>query len=304
MKRVIAIFIALLTVGAAFAQKRMSAEEYARAYGNMAIEKMRIYGIPASITLAQGMLESGYGGSELAVKANNHFGIKCGSNWRGERVYHDDDAKGECFRKYKSVDDSYRDHSNFLSTNRRYNPLFALEPLDYKGWAHGLKAAGYATNPKYAELLIDLIDRHKLNKYDIPGDMGGIIGKAIFSGEGDAPKPEKKTGRVWGRTNGVKYVVAQKGDTWQSLASQYDMPLHRILRINDLPATIPVKAGDHIYLKNKKAKNRYAQIHTVQANQSSRDVAQMYGVRLRSLERLNPSIKGGEPKAGSTLRVR
>lgn len=282
----------------------MSAEEYARAYGDMAIEKMRIYGIPASITLAQGMLESGYGGSELAIKANNHFGIKCGKNWNGQKIYHDDDAKGECFRKYKSVDDSYRDHSNFLSTNRRYDPLFALEPLDYKGWARGLKAAGYATNPQYAELLIDLIERHKLNRYDIPSNMGGLLGQNIFSGEGDAPKPEKHTGRTWGRTNGVKYIVAQKGDSWQSLSSQYKVPMHRLLKINDLPATIPIDPGDHIYLKTKKSKNRYADIHTVQANQSARDVAQVYGIRLAALKRLNPSIKGAEPKTGSTLRLR
>lgn len=282
----------------------MTAEQYAKAYGNMAVEKMRIYGIPASITLSQGMLESGYGASELAIKANNHFGIKCGSSWRGERVYHDDDAKGECFRKYKSVDDSYRDHSNFLSTNRRYNGLFLLDPLDYKGWARGLKAAGYATNPKYAELLIGLIETHKLHRYDIPKNLGGLIGREIFSGEGDAPKPEKQTGRTWGRTNGTKYIVARTGDTWQSIASEYSLPMHRLLKINDLPATIPIKQGDHIFIKTKKGKNRYAELHTVQPKESARDVAQKYGVRLTVLTRLNPAIKQAEPKTGVILRLR
>ena len=135
-------------------------------YSVLAVSEMRRTGIPASITLAQGMLESNYGRSTLATKGNNHFGIKCHNDWRGEKIYHDDNRRGECFRSYPTVEDSYRDHSDFLTTGSRYKDLFKLSSTDYKGWAHGLKKAGYATDPQYATLLINKIDDYRLHAYD------------------------------------------------------------------------------------------------------------------------------------------
>ena len=149
------------------AQHKISVEDYILNYKDVAIDKMRVYGIPASITLAQGILESGSGNSELARKANNHFGIKCHKDWKGKTFHMDDDAKNECFRKYKSPDESYRDHSLFLTTRDRYADLFELDITDYRGWARGLKKAGYATNPKYPQLLIKIIEENRLYEFDI-----------------------------------------------------------------------------------------------------------------------------------------
>ncbi len=165
MKRLLALMFMLIPLSV-FAQSKMSPEEYIYMYKDLAISEMQISGIPASITLAQGMFESGYGGSRLAVKANNHFGIKCGGDWRGATISHDDDAKGECFRKYRTVEESYSDHSKFLTGRDRYASLFDLKITDYKGWAKGLKSAGYATNPNYANMLIDIIERYNLQKFD------------------------------------------------------------------------------------------------------------------------------------------
>lgn len=165
-KRVIYIFLLLpLSINLVYGQK-MSREEYIEKYKDIAIRQMKEYGIPASIILAQACLESGNGNSELAIKANNHFGIKC-HNWDGKSFIYDDDKKNECFRKYKCVEDSFKDHSEFLRTGKRYSSLFELKSTDYKGWAFGLKAAGYATNPRYAQILINDIEKYNLHKYDI-----------------------------------------------------------------------------------------------------------------------------------------
>ena len=171
MKRVVlCCFVAilqLLMVLPALGEERMdSYEAYIDKYYRIAQEQQRLYGIPASITLAQGLLESAAGGSKLAVAARNHFGIKCGNDWTGKTVSHDDDARGECFRAYKHAKQSYEDHSKFLAGRPRYASLFKLKITDYKGWARGLKKAGYATNPRYAEQLIDIIELYELHKYD------------------------------------------------------------------------------------------------------------------------------------------
>ena len=163
---VLALTLAVLSVCTASAQPKLTREQYIDKYKDLALEQMDIYGIPASIKLAQAMLESDNGNGRLAREANNHFGIKCKSTWRGETISHDDDAAGECFRKYASPEESFRDHSEFLDKSDRYQELFKLDPLDYKGWAHGLKKAGYATNPRYAELLIKIIDDNKLYLLD------------------------------------------------------------------------------------------------------------------------------------------
>ena len=164
MKKVIVSIVIYLVSSVVLAGHNSSS--YFVTYKDLAIEEMHNSGIPASITLAQGYLESGRGVSELATKSNNHFGIKCKKSWTGEKVYHDDDAKGECFRKYSTIEDSYRDHSEFLKTRSWYAPLFKLELTDYKGWAKGLKKAGYATNPAYPKLLISIIEQHGLDEFD------------------------------------------------------------------------------------------------------------------------------------------
>ncbi len=297
------ICIIVCAVNVANAQTKMSGEEYAEMYKDIAVDKMRMYGIPASITLAQGILESAFGSSPLAVNANNHFGIKCGGNWTGQAIRHDDDHKQECFRKYRSVEDSYRDHSEFLKNGSRYANLFKLKPYDYKGWAVGLKEAGYATNPEYANKLIELIERYDLQKYDRPESRRGIIGQTVYTGDGHAPKVEPRSGRVWGKTNGVKYILAETGDTWQALADEYKLSLQGILHMNDLPATIPIIQGDKIYMQYKKNKNVYVGVHTVAPQESKRDIAQQYGVKQSSIEKLNVSIKNREPKAGELIRL-
>ncbi len=167
MKKVIFFLLIAVSGNLAIAQEQIKKDEqYIQTYAKVAVEEMELYKIPASITLAQGILETGNGQSDLAQYGNNHFGIKCKGEWTGDRMYHDDDAKGECFRKYPSARDSYRDHSLFLAERPYYKNLFLLDPQDYKGWAYGLKKAGYATNPSYAYTLIRLIEKYQLNQFD------------------------------------------------------------------------------------------------------------------------------------------
>ena len=190
-------------------------EDYIRDYAPIAQEEMKLYKIPASITLAQGILESGAGNGELTRRANNHFGIKC-HDWNGEKVYHDDDRRGECFRKYKHAKYSYRDHSLFLSGRGRYSELFELDPDDYKGWAKGLRKAGYATDRRYPDKLIDLIERYELYKYD------SEISRR------PAPRYTAEPER------GADTHVVQKGDTLYSISKRYNTSVEEIKKMNGL----------------------------------------------------------------------
>lgn len=297
------LILTFLTVSAS-AQRKMSTAEYVDTYKNIAIEKMNTYRIPASITLAQGLLESGNGGSELAVSANNHFGIKCGKSWTGPRVLHDDDAKDDCFRKYSSVEESFRDHSIFLSEGKRYASLFELKTNDYEGWARGLKAAGYATNPMYADMLINLINRYKLYQYDVPQVMGGVFGSKIFVGEGNAPTPLVRVGLTWGRCNGVRYVVAREGDTYQSLARKLRIPIERLLKFNDLHQTIPIDEGTRIFIQRKGNSNKFQNAHVVRKGETSYSISQDFGVKLRSLKQMNRKLKKSPPVVGQQITLR
>ncbi len=193
-------------------------EEYIDGYAEIAKEEMKLYNIPASITLAQGILESGAGQGELTRRANNHFGIKC-HEWKGDKVYHDDDRSQECFRKYKDSKYSYRDHSLFLSERRRYGDLFALDPDDYKGWAKGLRAAGYATDRRYPAKLIDLIERYQLDRFDAE-----VLGK----------KSRNRT--VDKQNNYISYIV-QKGDTLYSISKRFNIPVEILKENNNLNST-------------------------------------------------------------------
>ena len=204
--------------------------EYVRTYAPTAIHEMKAYKIPASITLAQGILESGSGRGQLAARSNNHFGIKCHSSWTGERVYHDDDKRGECFRKYKYVATSYKDHSLFLYGRKRYASLFKLKITDYKGWAYGLKRAGYATDPKYPTKLIKLIDSYKLYKFDNPSATIVTV-----------PKPKEPVKTVG------KYHEVAKGDTLYSIARRYGITVGRLKETNDLSSNA-LSIGQHLLI--------------------------------------------------------
>lgn len=204
-----------------------STEAYIDAFKDVAINEMRIYQIPASITLAQGILESGSGKGRLAVEANNHFGIKC-HNWKGKKIYHDDDKAQECFRKYEDASFSYRDHSEFLANRKRYSELFLLDIDDYKGWAKELKRAGYATDKKYPQKLITLIERYNLTKYDAV-----VIGK----------KPKKRKQKV------QSTHVVIKGDTLYSLSKRYNISVEKLKRINNLSGT-DIKIGQVLNIQD------------------------------------------------------
>lgn len=318
MKRhfVIRFLLLLLLPATGRAQYKMSTQEYIDTYKQLAIRAQKEFGIPASITLAQGLLESGNGGSRLAVEGNNHFGIKCNGSWNGARIYHDDDAKGECFRKYRNVEHSYRDHSKFLTESPRYASLFKLDVTDYKGWADGLKAAGYATNPKYPQLLIDLIEKNRLYQFDRPIGSGGLLGRRKerkeskepqsqeyreASEEPDIPRPTQHT---VGKNNGVRYIVSSAGESFASVAARYHMSIDRLLRINDLKEAFPLPEGTALYIEPKRGRASAAAIHTVEQGESFHSIAQQYGIKLKKLQKMNPIIRRFPPRIGQQLRLR
>ena len=283
---------------------------YIERFKYIAIREMKDYGIPASITLAQGMLESNAGRSELAVKANNHFGIKCHKEWSGKTFYQDDDQPNECFRKYNDPLDSYRDHSQFLATRDRYKALFSLPADDYKAWAAGLKAAGYATNPNYAELLVNTIERFSLHQYDrgepapvpvppvpgaAPGTLFSRMDNAYF-----APGPGERKTYI---TNHTLFVVAEAGDDLESLARLSGIPAGKLARYNDMDRKQALRVGDPVFLdrKQRKAETRS---HQVEPGQTMWDVSQAYAVRLNQLYWRNKMAAGSEPAAGQILKLR
>ncbi len=263
---------------------------------------MNKYRVPASITLAQGLLESGAGCSELARKSNNHFGIKCHSGWSGRKVYHDDDARGECFRAYREVKDSYEDHSKFLKSGSRYAFLFKLRITDYRGWAKGLKKAGYATDHSYANRLITIIEDYDLYKYDVKG-------------------MSKRQARRWAKevkkkpwlvnphrvyiANGLAYVVARDGDTFRLLGGEFGISWKKLVKYNDSHKEYTLAPGDIIYLKekNKKAQKPYA-CHVVRDGDSMHSISQTYGIRLKNLYKMNKASDDYLPEVGDRLRLR
>ncbi len=307
LKNIIIITLALLIQQPLFAQETASEAKtkYIEQYKLYAVVEMYRSGIPASITLAQGILESGSGKSMLAMEANNHFGIKCHTNWAGETYYTDDDAKNECFRKYKSVEDSYIDHSNFLKTRQRYAFLFELDKTDYKGWAKGLKAAGYATNPKYADLLIKQIEELGLHQYDLvtPDDVKTLIEEepVVVS---TAPKIQNKQQKV-AQFNGIKHIVANGGESPLSIAEQLKLLPNLIYKYNDIDikAEFAFQKGEKIYLQPKKRKGS-AEKHIVGKTESLRDISQKYGVKLDRLYKLNNIDQNLEPAEGAKINLR
>lgn len=290
-------FLSLLCISAAAQTPR---ETYLKKWHKVAQDEMRDYGIPASITLAQGILESGDGKSELATKANNHFGIKCHLDWKGKKVYMDDDEKGECFRSYENAKESFRDHSLFLSTRSRYAFLFKESPTDYKAWAKGLRKAGYATNRKYADLLISLIERHDLHKYD-RFDFEGkdpLLDKVI-----EVPLAEEYSTGL--SSNKVKYIITHKGDSFESIAQFADCKPEDLLDYNDLRYDAQLEQGQLIYLQPKRRRAaREHRFHFVQEGENMYAISQKFGIRLEKLYRRNKLNVGSQPETGTRLELR
>jgi LysM repeat protein len=282
------------------AERRITRSEYIEKYKDDAIQEMHHSGVPASITLAQGILESGDGNSPLALYANNHFGIKCHTSWKGETFVMDDDEKNECFRKYNSAYESFKDHSEFLTSRSRYASLFELKITDYKGWATGLKAAGYATNPKYADLLIALIEKHELNQYD---NYAKVPSKQLAKNKTSSILAENQSKRVIKLRNNVKYTFASSEDDVNSIAKDFNLNVWQILKYNDLNKSDKLTTGEIIYLqpKRNKAAEEY---HTVKNGESMRDIAQMHGIKLKQLYKKNNMFVGTYPQVGQKLSLR
>lgn len=265
---------------------------YVEEWNDVAVNQMVLHGIPASITLAQGILESGYGKSRLAVRANNHFGIKC-HGWKGEGFYQDDDKKDECFRKYESASASYEDHSLFLTTRSRYDFLFDLDITDYKAWAKGLKKAGYATNPKYHKKLITLIEKYDLDEFDEKGDVDWVARKkenVKNEGSTDADlNAEAEKHKVYYNPNKTKYIVARDTDTFYQIAEEFGLNIRQLHRWNDFPPTkdLLVK-GDKVYVMRKRKKSSGSDIRVrVEQDQPLWEISQEHGVQLATLMELN-----------------
>lgn len=293
------VIIYLLSFCHAVAQVKWNAQyqAYIDEWSPVAIEQMHNYGIPASITLAQGLLESGAGRSDLARQGNNHFGIKCHNGWTGPTVYFDDDQRNDCFRKYRNARESYEDHSKFLSTGKRYRSLFSLKPTDYKGWAKGLKAAGYATNPRYANHLIELIEVYKLYEFDTGQ-------RTTDNGRRTSPNIYQRDVYMF---NDRLYVIARRGDTFRSIGDEMDISYRKLARYNERDKRDQLVEGEIIWLEKKarKAPKEYKnRPHTVQAGESMYSIAQYYGIRLKRLYKMNDLDADYMPRVGDRLKVR
>ncbi|MBR4129975.1 MAG: glucosaminidase domain-containing protein [Bacteroidaceae bacterium] len=277
---------------------------YIDKYKDWAIEQMNQYGIPASITLAQGLLESNAGRSRLATEANNHFGIKVGGSWNGPYIIQADDRPNDRFRKYRSARESFIDHSKFLQ-QKRYQGLYRLSKTDYKGWARGLKAAGYATSPTYAEALIRVIEMYSLNQFDT-GKFHSSRKEAILTATETADDFFER--HIIYKANKNYFLIVEVGDDMATISKKTGLSLRKLYNYNDLPRDYAPTAGDIIFLKKKRkcASKEFKKnpIHIVEANQSLFDIAQLYGIRLESLCKLN---KWDEPHAvqvGEIIRIR
>ena len=358
MKKILsAIFLALCAFAA---QAQSPIEDYVSRWAPTAVREMYRSGVPASITLAQGILESRYGLSSLAAEGNNHFGIKCHKDWTGKKQYYDDDAKGECFRVYESADDSFRDHSDFLRYRDRYKFLFEFETTDYKSWAYGLKKAGYATDPGYPGKLIKYIEDYKLYQYDtmpltdaevleekqvatkeeVSPKASGDDGKAARKAARKARKKKAKkeddglTGKIPESPlsleepkkidkgpleefkfslsreayskNGVPFVTASEGETYQGIASRYGLMLREVLKYNDLAAPEELLPGTVVYIQPKKNQSQKGLDKFIvdDDSQTLRDICQRFGVKMSSVCKMNGFGPDYEPREGDTVILR
>ena len=300
--------------------------DYINKYAHFAREEMSVSGVPASITLAQGILESGNGTSQLSRDGFNHFGIKCKKHYEGKVMFVDDDEVNDCFRVYESVLDSYKDHSNFLKNNQRYAGLFKLNPKDYKGWARGLKKAGYATNPKYAQLLIDIIEDNKLYLFDESKDkwviayqkhtgvdvsVDGMDVEGLEQNEGEdievsllnSNKSLSKYERVYTNDNGSVYVLAKPGDTFEKLKDRHDVWISELKRFNELSISTDYKGGEKVYIRPKKNKASVRE-YVVKSGDSLYSIAQFFGVKQKKILRKNKLKSAHQIVPGMRLKLR
>lgn len=325
LRQIVLCFVVVVSFAAtAVGNTRQTREEYVERYKAIAIAHMERYGIPASITMAQGILESDSGNSLLSTSSNNHFGIKCKKHWKGDRVYHDDDAKGECFRAYPSVEASYQDHADFLDQSPRYDSLFAYPSDDYRSWARGLKACGYATAPDYAERLVKIIESMKLylldkengNKIYSAAQTAAANTEAWFesniatSDEQINPNAFRVTvnsHRGYGvyRTNHTFYVVAKEGDTFESVGEVFDITPKMLRKLNDVSFDAKLEKGDIVYIERKKTQwlGNVMQ-HKVVRAENLYSLSQSYGIRLKSLAKLNRMRMDEDVKKGDIIRLK
>ncbi|MFV0418310.1 MAG: glucosaminidase domain-containing protein [Dysgonomonas sp.] len=271
-------------------------EDYIDTYKHIAIDHMKKHKIPASITLAQGLLESGAGKSDLAVKGKNHFGIKCHSDWRGKKMYKQDDNPNDCFRVYGSAEDSYEDHAQFLK-KQRYSSLFELKITDYRGWAKGLQQCGYATDKAYANKLIKVIEDYELYQHDKKSS-----GKNVAKEEEIVTVLYKHTPY---KTHNLIYVIAEDGDTYEAIAAEFRFKVKDLYKWNEVPEGFPLKSGDIVYFEKKKSKaDKPYYDHVVQVGESMHSISQKYGLKVKNLYKMNKKDFEYVPVEGDVLRLR
>lgn len=283
------------------AKRNTTYDDYINTHKSTAIDHMNRYKIPASITLAQGLLESGAGRSELVQNSNNHFGIKCHTDWKGEKVYKADDTLNDCFRKYKKAEESFEDHSRFLAEKQRYKPLFALELTDYRGWAKGLQQLGYATDKAYANKLIKIVEDYELYSFD----------NRKYKSTSDS-KPKDKQDVITQiythtpyKTHGLIYVLAQDGDTYEAIAQEFGFESNDLYSYNEVPDGFPLKSGDLVYFEKKKPKaNKPYYDHVVQVGESMHSISQLYGMKVKNLYKVNNRDFEYTPEEGDVLKLR
>ena len=311
MKRLIFMVSATIISSHLFAQK-ISPDEYIHAYRDIAVAEMKRSGIPASVTLAQGILETECGNSDLVKRSNNHFGIKCKSTWTGESVSHTDDAPNECFRKYSKAEDSYKDHSDYLKTSPRYATLFALDPSDYKGWAYGLKKAGYATNPRYPQIVISNIEKYNLQQYDhlITEEIDNVsiskiakLEKQIITEVVVDISSIENSIRLKNKINGLSALFAPKGTSLLVIASKANVDLGKLLEYNDLLTDGLLKDEQVIYLE-KKPKQGNRDFYIALQKETLYDISQNNGVQLKYLAQLNNMDGNKIVQKGTKIKLR
>jgi LysM repeat protein len=298
-----------------------SVDNYINQYKDLAMSEMRRTGIPASITLAQGMIESDYGRSRLAVEANNHFGIKCHNTWKGPTITHHDDRRNECFRKYRKAEESYFDHSDFLTSTSRYGFLFELDEKDYKGWARGLKKAGYATNPDYANMLIRKIEEYELWRFDLgKSKVPTVVNRTDTVKEipvspsvakDSTPKKADDNFVVPGRVsrikenNRIQYIIVNETDTKEGIEKEYGLLKWELSKYNETDNDLKIVPGQILYLQPKRDKAEPGQeIHTVIKGETMYSISQRYGIKLRQLYEMNRMNQGEEPLEGDRIWLR
>jgi LysM repeat protein len=288
-------FFVFLNICSVQAQRNPLFLDYIQTYGKLAVSHMEKYKIPASIKLAQGILESGAGKSSFVLKSNNHFGIKCHLNWKGDRIYYADDGPNDCFRSYSNVEESFEDHSRFLTGKERYTALFDLDIKDYRSWATGLQKCGYATDKAYANKLIKVIEDYKLYRFD---------------NKEEAEKLLKNTNKLFTlhrisyKDHGLIYIIADKNDSYEKIAQDIGCDVETLIKYNEVPENFPVYAGDIIYLKKKKkhANKPYFE-HEVQIGESMHKISQIYGMQVKRLYKLNKKDFDYIPVEGDILRL-